>query len=240
MDKQWYYAHDGSAVGPFSKAALRDMAEAGIVPRDTLVWKAGMADWTPIGQVEGFKAHAAQAPPPVPAGTTRQILPVSRARDDEAAAKTMYIASCTTFAILASLMLYGLLQGGGAEGVYASHSVEGGEPVELGDTVTGILEATDELLDDSTHYDNWLYEGQAGEQIDVRLESEVFDPYLFIRAVDPDLPMVVGEDDDGGTGTNAHLQIRLPQDGTYAIVVNSYLPGERGEYTLALLEAKAE
>lgn len=240
MDRQWYYIHSGNPAGPFSRAALCDMVEAGVVSPDTLVWSYGQNDWTPLRNVDAFRSQGTPAPPPAPSDERSRAPTARRERSDESAAKAMYIASCTTFAILLSLALYGAFQGGrAAEGTFAGHSVEGGATIHLGDTVTDELKPTDALLDDSTHYDNWLYEGTAGERIDVRLASEAFDPYLFIRTVDPALPKVLGEDDDGGSGTNARLQVKLPQDGTYTIVVNSYLPDGKGAYTLMLSGTKS-
>ena len=238
--RNWYYAADQSPTGPFSAAAIRDLLEAGVISPDTFVWAHGRAEWTPLHAVEDFGTQVAQVPPPVPEserGATR----LRRAREDESAARTMYVASCTTFAILFSLALYGLFQDGTASGgVYASHVVEGGQAIQLGETVTGHLGETDALLDDSTRYDNWLYEGTAGELIDVRLKSEAFDSYLFIRPIQPEQASVLGDDDDSGNGTNAYLQVKLPQSGTYAIVVNSFMPSEGGAYTLTLSTSKGD
>ncbi len=54
----WYYASGQQQQGPVSDEELARLAGAGTVKTDTLVWHAGMADWTPYGQI----APAAQAP----------------------------------------------------------------------------------------------------------------------------------------------------------------------------------
>ncbi len=56
----WYYADGSRQVGPIEEAALDDLVRAGVVRDDTLVWRDGMANWQPHGQVRG----ARPAPPP--------------------------------------------------------------------------------------------------------------------------------------------------------------------------------
>ncbi|HOX05530.1 MAG TPA: SPFH domain-containing protein [Planctomycetota bacterium] len=56
----------GQQSGPFDLAALRGMASAGQLRADTLVWRAGMAQWTPAGQVAEIAALLGQSPPPLP------------------------------------------------------------------------------------------------------------------------------------------------------------------------------
>jgi tetratricopeptide (TPR) repeat protein len=60
---------DGKSAGPFEVAALTEMAAAGKLARDTLVWTAGMADWVAAGSVKEF---AGMFPPPVPAALQPQ------------------------------------------------------------------------------------------------------------------------------------------------------------------------
>lgn len=57
----WYYADAGRQVGPVEEPALDDLVRAGVVRDDTLVWREGMANWQPHGQVRGPK------PMPMPA-----------------------------------------------------------------------------------------------------------------------------------------------------------------------------
>ena len=57
---QWYVGENGQQVGPLSPAEV--VGRAGITP-DTLVWKAGMAQWTRLGDVPEL---ASAAPPPLP------------------------------------------------------------------------------------------------------------------------------------------------------------------------------
>ena len=47
----WHYAKGGERHGPVSFAALRSMIVTGEVAQTDLVWREGMADWLPAGQV---------------------------------------------------------------------------------------------------------------------------------------------------------------------------------------------
>jgi uncharacterized RDD family membrane protein YckC len=55
----WYYAEAGEQRGPITDAELSDLAKAGAIRDSTLVWREGMANWQPYGQVKGSTA----APP---------------------------------------------------------------------------------------------------------------------------------------------------------------------------------
>jgi uncharacterized RDD family membrane protein YckC len=47
----WFYAYEGKQNGPVSESALSELARAGTVTADTLVWHSGMADWQPYASV---------------------------------------------------------------------------------------------------------------------------------------------------------------------------------------------
>jgi uncharacterized RDD family membrane protein YckC len=57
----WYYADAGRQLGPIEEAALDDLARAGTVRDDTLVWCEGMTTWQPHGSVRGTRPM-----PPLP------------------------------------------------------------------------------------------------------------------------------------------------------------------------------
>ncbi len=67
----WYYALGNERQGPVDDAALDRLIAAGTVTPDTLVWRAGMADWQPLAQA---RPRAASLPtpvvPPPPAAST--------------------------------------------------------------------------------------------------------------------------------------------------------------------------
>jgi len=52
----WFYAVDGKQVGPVSEADFDTLIKAGTVGTETMVWRDGMTDWQPYGQVSGGAA----------------------------------------------------------------------------------------------------------------------------------------------------------------------------------------
>lgn len=48
----WYFVKDGQQVGPVALAELRQSFSSGSVTADTYVWRAGMADWQPLKEVD--------------------------------------------------------------------------------------------------------------------------------------------------------------------------------------------
>ena len=44
----WYYASHGQQQGPFDDATLDQLIASGTVTSDTMVWKDGMEEWTPL------------------------------------------------------------------------------------------------------------------------------------------------------------------------------------------------
>jgi len=47
----WYYASNGQQQGPFDDGALDRLVATGTITNETLVWKEGMVDWSPLRQV---------------------------------------------------------------------------------------------------------------------------------------------------------------------------------------------
>lgn len=63
---QFYVALNGQQAGPFDEAALQGYAASGQLTAETLVWKAGMANWTKAGEVAELAGVLGSAPPPLP------------------------------------------------------------------------------------------------------------------------------------------------------------------------------
>lgn len=61
----FHVAVDGKAAGPFGGPQLADLAKSGKLDQSTLVWKPGMANWAPAGQVVEMMAILNQGPPPI-------------------------------------------------------------------------------------------------------------------------------------------------------------------------------
>lgn len=62
----YHVAINGQATGPFDMAGLKQMAAAGQLTENSLVWKAGMAQWATAGQVDELKEVFLSVPPAVP------------------------------------------------------------------------------------------------------------------------------------------------------------------------------
>lgn len=62
----YHVAVNGQAAGPFDIAALTQMAAAGRLTADSLVWKNGMAQWEKAGAVDELKTLFTTAVPPIP------------------------------------------------------------------------------------------------------------------------------------------------------------------------------
>jgi len=65
---QYFAVVAGKQAGPFNEQQLAQMAQAGTLMRDTLVWKTGMASWLAAGQVPEMTNVFGAIPPPVPPG----------------------------------------------------------------------------------------------------------------------------------------------------------------------------
>jgi TPR repeat protein len=62
---EWRIAANNAQQGPYSKAKLAAMLEAGEMTRDTLVWKKGMANWTAASMVSELDEIFDNMPPPL-------------------------------------------------------------------------------------------------------------------------------------------------------------------------------
>ncbi|MGJ3251897.1 MAG: PPC domain-containing protein [Elainellaceae cyanobacterium] len=100
----------------------------------------------------------------------------------------------------------------------------------------GRLTADDSILpSDGSLYDEYSFEGRAGQQITISLESSDFDTYLILLG--PNNEVLAQNDDVSATNLNSSLTVTLPSNGTYRVIANSYSSGDRGRYTLIATEA---
>ncbi|WP_345718651.1 SPFH domain-containing protein [Kineosporia mesophila] len=63
---QWYIAANGQQVGPLDESGLQSQVSGGHLAATTLVWRAGMAEWTPASSVPEIARLLSQGPPPLP------------------------------------------------------------------------------------------------------------------------------------------------------------------------------
>lgn len=63
---QMHVVVNGAQAGPFDIAALTQMVASGTLTKDTLVWKAGMANWAAASTVAELNTVFGAVPPPLP------------------------------------------------------------------------------------------------------------------------------------------------------------------------------
>lgn len=114
----------------------------------------------------------------------------------------------------------------------------GREPLEPGGWRTGQLDSSDPLLDDRTHYDIWLLAGEPGERIVITMESEEFDAFLVVAGPIDGEASILAEDDDGAGGTDARVELVVPESGRYAVIANTVFPSEVGRYRIRMESAE--
>ena len=59
----WYYALNGKRLGPVNNAGITHLLAQGAISNDSLVWREGFDNWTPIGQTSLRKTVT--GPPPL-------------------------------------------------------------------------------------------------------------------------------------------------------------------------------
>lgn len=140
---------------------------------------------------------------------------------------------------------------GGARGSYTIEAVVGGGPaggqggamdelmggggsntLSYGQTINGELTDSDRTLDDGSKYDEYTFQGAAGDRVVITMTSSSFDTYLALLSAGGER---VAQNDDATDGdTNSQIVFTLPAAGRYTIVANSYEAGSFGAYALKL------
>ncbi|MEM9904533.1 MAG: AAA-like domain-containing protein [Cyanobacteria bacterium P01_D01_bin.44] len=92
------------------------------------------------------------------------------------------------------------------------------------------LDEEDQVVESFTRRgDSYLFEGYAGQEIRIDMESVDFDTHLILENTSGER---IAEDDDGGDGTNSSITVVLPENGTYKIIATEYSTEASGTYTL--------
>ena len=74
---EWYYARDNKQVGPVSAVDLKQLAAAGQLRPDDLVWREGMTEWSAARNVRGLfdeLAASVATTPAAPAGSPTEAV----------------------------------------------------------------------------------------------------------------------------------------------------------------------
>ncbi|WP_413176352.1 Calx-beta domain-containing protein [Anabaena azotica] len=105
--------------------------------------------------------------------------------------------------------------------------------ITLNQTVTSNLSTTD-LIDPARAgrlYDDYVLTGVSpGEEIQIKLNSTNFDPYL--QLIDASTGAIIMSDDDSGEGNNSQLTFMVRTGVDYRLRVSSYAEGATGSYSL--------
>lgn len=136
--RPWYHSAHDSVQGPISREELLRLLARGTIPRSALVWRPGMADWTPARRVSEL---AGLLPPRVEEDEDDAMpTPESTASGDEPRAGAGLsawgpVAAAATVVLAAGLGIWTLgSEGGRAAGTAAPDGASGGgAAVELGD-----------------------------------------------------------------------------------------------------------
>lgn len=116
----------------------------------------------------------------------------------------------------------------------------GGDPVRSsGDSVIAVGESRDgrlgagaRQLDSGEYVNSFILRGRRGQQLDLRLTSSDFDPYLAISG--PGDFSAFNDDDADSGDKDSRLIVTLPTDGEYRIAATTYEAGETGRYRLTV------
>jgi len=98
--------------------------------------------------------------------------------------------------------------------------------------VQGTLDENDGVLADGSLFDVHQFDGQAGVEITVTVESSDFDTYLIVA--DRQRNLIAENDDIGPTNRNSAATFTLQHGGTYLVIVNAYDAYGRGDYRLVI------
>ena len=88
------------------------------------------------------------------------------------------------------------------------------------------------LPQDGSFYDEYHFQGNAGQSVTIDLESSDFDTFLVV--LDANNRTIQENDDLTEGNTNSRINITLNQSGTYKVIVNSYDAKGNGSYTLSI------
>ena len=109
--------------------------------------------------------------------------------------------------------------------------------IRVGQSLEGVLAASDPESDDGLAYDAFAFRARAGERLTIDLSADAFDPLVRVgRMQGGDFNELAMNDDGSDTGLNSRLLFTAPATGDYIIRATPLIAGGGGAYTLALAE----
>ncbi len=121
------------------------------------------------------------------------------------------------------------LSGSGGSGGGATTSPQGSGSVLR---QQGSLGPGDDTLNDGSFYEEYRFQGRAGQTVRLRLSSDVFDTYLIL--LDEQGNRLGENDDRSPDDTNSELVVTLPQNGSYRVIVNAFDRTGQGAFLLTV------
>jgi hypothetical protein len=109
--------------------------------------------------------------------------------------------------------------------------------IRMGQTLQGQLDTGSLKLDDGSYYDLYRYDSPGNETIVITLSSSDFDAFLMVGTLENNTFNNLGNDDDGGGGTDSRLEVTLSAAGAYYFRANTISADETGSYTIGLTSA---
>lgn len=164
-------------------------------------------------------------------GTEREV-----ATDDDSGGGTD-----ASLAVVADglLRIYARPLGASASGSFSISLVEApmatiiSRTVTVGQTIAGTITADDPEMDNGANFHQYAVTGRAGSRVRVIFRSDAFDAMLTASRPGPEF--AAGEtDDDSGGGTDAQLDLTLPESGMLLVRVHPLSAGGLGAYRLSV------
>ncbi|NES18619.1 MAG: serine protease, partial [Symploca sp. SIO3E6] len=105
------------------------------------------------------------------------------------------------------------------------------QPLVLnGSLLTGRLDQSSNVLPfDNSFFDLYIFEGRAGQRVQIEMISEQINPYLILLNSQG---QEIAQDNDSGGAANSRIVVTLPVDGVYLLMANAYEAGQAGSYRL--------
>ena len=108
--------------------------------------------------------------------------------------------------------------------------------IEMDGNVSGRLESGDAVLEGGEYRDLFVFNGSAGQNISLEMNSNEFDTFLGLIFPSEEQ---VDNDDHQGDMSKSRIDLTLPETGRYRVLATSYEGGLTGGYTISLSSSSA-
>ncbi|MBW4619860.1 MAG: trypsin-like peptidase domain-containing protein [Cyanosarcina radialis HA8281-LM2] len=106
----------------------------------------------------------------------------------------------------------------------------------LGRIVTARLGNGDNVLPvDNSFFDLYVFQGRAGQGIQIDMVSRQIDPFLILLSPNG---RELAQNDNGGGGRNARIVGVLPRSGNYIVIANTSGAGQSGSYRIRAIRVR--